>query len=491
MSLIKSAKAYYHKHLHWGITRKIQKLFVIIFFSNPICRQIPCLNRIPVFIYLLTGPGQHIYASWKELVRDIIYVINIDGKTKLDWAERKNKLDRIYKDIRLYPLLNSSIGGEICEAVNIWHDDARRKDSDILYLYIANSKFGNGRLEKILGRTMNLMCNNEERFFWIYYILHLNKKIHNDAIISEWTGPLRWSVPRNEIRPSWSMQYIIMTDDEEREGEKKAREMGLTGTFVCISNRDPAYFYKLGCNRRVENQNAFRDSDINTRADAARYLSACNIQCVRMGAVVAKRADFPNCIDYANDFYDELMDVWLVRHCKFWVSDESGIDILPRTMNKRCVITNFTMCIQSGYSAVPLRDDSIYIIKRYKSVKDGRMLTLEEMAECDMILWASFSNGGDLDKTSFDRLGIEVVDNTAAEILDAVREMNERIDGTWTETAEDRELQDRFQNKLRDLQQKAGADMDATVIGLIGTQFLRDHMDLLDQVDSEFMHLCD
>lgn len=408
----------------------------------------------------------------------------------MDWAERKKKLDRIYKDIRLHSLLNSRPGGLICQAVNRWHDDARRKGSDILHLYIANSKLGNGRLEKILGRTMNLMCNNEESFFWIYYILHLNKKIHNDVIISEWTGALVWSVPRNEIRPSWSMQYIVMTDDEEQEGEKKAREMGLTGNFVCISNRDSAYLFKLGCERRVDNQNAFRDSDINTRADAARYLSACNIQCVRMGAAVAKRADFPNCIDYASDFYDELMDVWLARHCKFWVSDENGISVLPRTMNKRCVMTNFAMCTQNGFAGVPLRDDSIYIIKRYKSVNDGRMLTLEEMAKFDKFFWA-YTEGGNYDESPFDRFGIEVVDNTSTEILGAVREMNERMDGTWTETAEDRELQDRYQNKLRDLQKKAGYDMDTTVIGLIGTQFLRNHMDLLDHVDSKFMHLCD
>ena len=490
MSLIKSAKAYYHKHLHWGITLKIQKIFVKI-FSSPICTQIPYLNRIPVFIYLLMGPGLHIYASWKELVRDIIYVINIDGKTKLDWAERKKKLDRIYKDIRLHPLLNSSAGCVICQAVNRWHDDASRKGSDILHLYIANSKFGNGRLEKILGRTMNLMCNNEERFFWIYYILHLNKKIHNDAIISEWAGPLRWSVPRNEIRPSWSMQYIIMTDDEEREGEKKAREMGLTGNFVCISNRDPAYFYKLGFDRTADTGNAYRDSDINTRADAARYLSACNIQCVRMGAAVAKRADFPNCIDYASDFYDELMDVWLARHCKFWVSDESGISVLARTMNKRCVITNHAVLTIAGYAAIPLGDDSIYIIKRYKSVKDGRMLTLEEMENFVRYLETYIDGCSRNENLLFDRFGIEVVDNTSTEILDAVREMNERIDGTWTETAEDRELQDRYQNKLRDLQKNAGYDMDMTIIGLIGTQFLRNHMDLLDHVDSKFMHLCD
>ncbi|MBR5163719.1 MAG: TIGR04372 family glycosyltransferase, partial [Schwartzia sp.] len=380
----------------------------------------------------------------------------------------------------------------IPQAISEWHEERRRKDNDILHLYIATSRLGNARVEKIIARTLHLLVNNEERYFWIYYIFHMNKKIKNEDIVSEWLINLVPSAPY-EIKPSWTMKYITMTNEEEREGEKKAKEMGLTGEFVCIANRESAFDAKECPGSSYGPSQVVRNSDIYTRADAAKYLSSRSIQCVRMGSVVAQHADFPNCIDYASDFYDELMDVWLIKHCKFWVSDEFGINLLARAMNKRCVTTNLNNCTLPFPASEPLRDDDIYIIKRLKNMEDGKMLTLEEIAQVSNLLLIQRGNLA----SNIDELGLEVVDNTSTDIMEAVQEMNERMDGTWIETVEDRVLQERYQSKLRDfyrkygdLYRKFGYNTDVSP-GLIGTQFLRNHMDLLDQVDSRFMHLCD
>ena len=73
------------------------------------------------------------------------------------------------------------------------------------------------------------------------------------------------------------------------------------------------------------------------------------------------------------------------------------------------------------------------------------------------------------------RLGIELIKNTADEILSACNEMNSRIDGTWITTPQDEELQQRYLSlvvKYSDQPTWRGG-------GRVGTQFLRDNQDLL------------
>jgi hypothetical protein len=68
----------------------------------------------------------------------------------------------------------------------------------------------------------------------------------------------------------------------------------------------------------------------------------------------------------------------------------------------------------------------------------------------------------------------EIVKNTAEEITEVVLEMNQRIDGTWVETDEDIELQERFK-KLRQGQPPRKVQQSVR----IGAAFLRRYKHLL------------
>jgi putative glycosyltransferase (TIGR04372 family) len=68
----------------------------------------------------------------------------------------------------------------------------------------------------------------------------------------------------------------------------------------------------------------------------------------------------------------------------------------------------------------------------------------------------------------------EIVKNTAEEITEVVLEMNQRIDGTWVETDEDIELQERFR-ELR----KAIPQWKVQQSVRIGAAFLRRYKHLL------------
>ena len=76
----------------------------------------------------------------------------------------------------------------------------------------------------------------------------------------------------------------------------------------------------------------------------------------------------------------------------------------------------------------------------------------------------------------YDKWGIEVIKNTPDEILEAVIEMEGRIDGTWQTTDDDDELQTRFWSYF---QPSEFHNPDGKIRGRIGAKFLRQNKELL------------
>ena len=75
-----------------------------------------------------------------------------------------------------------------------------------------------------------------------------------------------------------------------------------------------------------------------------------------------------------------------------------------------------------------------------------------------------------------DKWGIEVIKNTPEEILDAVIEMEGRLNGTWQTTEEDNELQRRFWSSFKSSKHH---NSDGKLRGRIGANFLRENKMLL------------
>jgi putative glycosyltransferase (TIGR04372 family) len=71
------------------------------------------------------------------------------------------------------------------------------------------------------------------------------------------------------------------------------------------------------------------------------------------------------------------------------------------------------------------------------------------------------------------KAGLKVIENTPEEILDLVKEMNQRLDGTWKMKEGDAELQKEFKSLFK---------KDSPCYGfpsMIGTEFLRKNKELL------------
>lgn len=74
----------------------------------------------------------------------------------------------------------------------------------------------------------------------------------------------------------------------------------------------------------------------------------------------------------------------------------------------------------------------------------------------------------------YQQLGIEPVENSPEDIVAIVLEMEERLNQTWQETEEDRELQHRFWSLFK------FSDLHGVFLSHIGADFLRKNKELLD-----------
>ena len=251
--------------------------------------------------------------------------------------------------------------------------------------------------------------------------------------------------------------------------------MGLNTPFVCVSSRDATYLATI--HPEVDcSSHDYRDSDINNIAQAANYLADKQIMTVRMGRYVHDKAGFDNCIDYANKYYDELMDIALMKDCKFYVGDSNGVCIFPMALNTPYALKNVIPVFSDIFGSDPQDIQNLYIFKKYYSKIKNRFLSIKEMIEIDKIV---ISCGYGINK-KYAELGVEIIENSAEEVLDLVMEMNARIDGEWVETEGDIKRQEEYRRIFEQWRKQENYRESEVLRAQVGALFLRKNSFLLD-----------
>lgn len=259
-------------------------------------------------------------------------------------------------------------------------------------------------------------------------------------------------------------QHIDFTAEEEEKARQECRDAGIDPNrpFVSVLGRDPSYLQHVG---EPTNDDSYRNVDINTFIPALEYLAGTQ-QVVRLGSVVRQKLNtgHPDIIDYSNSGKrTELLDVYLSARCRFFFSVGTGLDSIAACCFRLPVL--YVDYIPFNY-ACQLKPNAIFIPKKFWHIEEKRYLTFTEILTSDV---------KDLyTPSTLNPLGIAVHDNTPEEILDAAREMDQRLAGTWQETDEDRDRQQRFWALYR----KHTTDFPCEA--RIGTAFLRDNPEWLE-----------
>ncbi|WP_052507148.1 TIGR04372 family glycosyltransferase [Desulfonatronovibrio magnus] len=234
--------------------------------------------------------------------------------------------------------------------------------------------------------------------------------------------------------------------------------------YVCFLGRDSAYLKKqipdLDCS-----YHDYRNMPIHDYLPAMHALADMGIYCLRMGHIVEERLDGgrPEIIDYASNFRDEFMDVYLSANCEMFVSVSSGIDAIPVIFNKPVCYINL---IPAGY--IPWGIKYFCIHKKCRLSNGHNYLTYKEQLETGAA-WFTRS-------VQYKHAGIDIVNNTQEEIKYAVLEAWKRAKGEWKDTPEEANLHDMMLSLFKKYDKFGYKAFNSR----IGTEFLKANSYLLD-----------
>ncbi len=257
----------------------------------------------------------------------------------------------------------------------------------------------------------------------------------------------RFTPELTDWAPLWHLEpATTLTDDELKFGHELRQSLGMPkdAPYVCLGVKDSAYYASItresGYGQNLSHQEIdSRNIDIANYMLAATYLANLGIYVVRVGSVVnapLPRDRHPMIIDYSTAARSELGDMTLGANCKFSICAATGVWVFTASQNRPIV-----RCDQYelGHHNDMLTEGapSLWILRILKRKQTSETAMFSEMAAGGQ-KWA--------DDKVLASLGLEPIPNTPEEILDAVIELNDWIDGKLELSDFDEELQTKFYN---------------------------------------------
>lgn len=341
------------------------------------------------------------------------------------YERRWRRLCNRYKKIRIIGIEFVSIGETIPRlftAIKDLREESPKTLFVVLPVFFQHYSGGiyNKRIFDLLGRHLYFIRESNISF-WLYVAAK-----HAETLDKSWFH--HYDARRAErVKVKKGKALVPFTKEQTEEGEARMKQMGITGEFICLHARENRV-KELEWVEEMAKETSCRDCDINSYGKACLYMEDLGYQAVRMGKYEIKQCKIPGVIDYANDYYDELMDFYLLSKSKFLLGSNSGLPAVAGFWGCPVLITNVVnLCY--GLEAWPDTGLDMYLPKKYWSEKEKRYLNLYEILE--------ISNDCDIYNSKFRRRQIVLKDNTQEEILEAVKEMNAKVDGRWTVSEEE------------------------------------------------------
>ncbi|MDG6218101.1 MAG: TIGR04372 family glycosyltransferase [Candidatus Thermoplasmatota archaeon] len=233
--------------------------------------------------------------------------------------------------------------------------------------------------------------------------------------------------------------------DEDKDAKAWMRLQGWQDgdPFVCLLVRDnqylqsdPQHIWRLESQKDFWHYQKYRDSDIATYEPAAEWLANQGVWVFRMGKIMGKSisSNHPRIIDYAfHPDRSDFLDVWLFAHCNLCITTGVGPDMISDVYRRPILALNF-LPLSYSFSW----SDAMHLPKTLVWQETGVPLTLKEHLDNNY-----------LQTEQYIQAGIQIIDLTPEEILSAVQERWQRIQGTWVDSEDDIARHQRFWNVLK------------------------------------------
>jgi len=260
--------------------------------------------------------------------------------------------------------------------------------------------------------------------------------------------------------------HLKFLPEEITQAKLELSRMGISegDKYILMINRGQRYLDQIFPGQEW-GYHTHRNCSIEKFMLMAESLVAKGYFVIRAGHFVSDlmNTENPKIIEYDHKgFRTELLDIYLGANCRFIVGSDTGYFAVPGWIFHRpAVWINFT---QLEYIS-PWLSNWLFIFRKYWLKSEKRFMRVREMIE---------SGAGRFKRNEeFNRMGIEAVENTPEEILDAASEMEQRLDGIWQPSDEDEELQKRFWSYFE------SSNLQGVIRSRIGAKYLRQNKDLL------------
>lgn len=394
---------------------------------------------------------------------------------------RLEAYEKKYTSIRVFYLEgNQGIPGA-CYDYTLWEEECKEDDDsgrcNVMFIQkeyedpVANPIANAYLLEKLYNNpniAMELITEEDFPFWYSYLLQNQEKIIFVDTWLSHRT---QYEEAAEFFQTGIQKQHkstVSFSNEEEQRGRAAMKNLGITDEYVCIFARDSVYYEKTIGLKIYQ----IRDSDINAFSKTTDYLWGKNIKTVRMGAVVASEYNREGAVDYSNQGRTEFLDCFLFANCRFFIGSNSGISGFSFLFGRNRVAINIEFPMH-WYDRYAFFRVGIFV-KYYDPAKKKYLRLCEIIALQAMYVFLVLS----LESMRFDdflrQQHIEIIHNTAEEILDVTKEMEAILNHSVQYTEHDEELQRRYREIVSAFSSR-WPQFAGIMVGRIGRQWLRDN----------------
>lgn len=343
----------------------------------------------------------------------------------------------------------------LCEKKLIYKNE--KKNIDLFY---KNNKICNKLIFQKLSKDLNMIpAIFVEQLFILLQEYNSNSK--HLVPYRHWRANKFWQrADKYEVTGKLPSQFQL-SEEENKQGEEFLREIGImpSDKYVCIFSRSSEYY----------GDESPRNSSINCYTKSISWLIDQGYKVVRVGdsATEKLRIKNPNLFDYSIDCNNktELKGIFLILRCQYMISCCTGYDHIATMLRKKLLYVNYT----ETHTLELLNSEQLplYIPKKLVWAESGMPLLGSDILRLGVHTFYK--------EEQYENIGVNYLENSEQEILDAVIEMTATVSGTFIESSDEKIFRKKYIEKFR-----CNFIKDLDMIPKIGIKFLKENEYLLD-----------
>ena len=315
------------------------------------------------------------------------------------------------------------------------NDRSRQNYKD--FFFYDGKNISNNYLNSVISKNLKIFSFSKQLNF-----LSNKLKIFNEFYLElpNWWNRKKTKIVNTNLR---TPKEFLFDKEKNKIGLNFLKKNGYKNNkIVCLLVRDNFFKEKYSNQNKDWSYHNFRNADINNYKKAVKFLLKKNYFVIRIGRGSEKQIYFKdkNYFDYSKiNIEDDFLDFWIISKCHFCITTGSGIDEACSVYKKPILDTNF-------FPISKVRSGQNYCISIFKKIfekKTKKYLNLSQIIKLDKNGLSIFRDFHAYKTSNFKKKYI-LIDNSSDEILEAVKEIESRLNNSFIETKKNNENQKKF-----------------------------------------------